>query len=216
MGNRREVKSRGTAWAASIAGFLAKKQIKPNVISVSSVLFALLASVAIYVAYGPVIRIPFLVLALCGIFLRLLCNLFDGMVAVEGGFKTPAGEVFNDVPDRIADPLILVAAGYAVQSLSGGVALGWLAGLGALFTAYVRWLGGACGVPQDFGGPMAKQHRMAVMIVVLLLSIVFHQKLVVAQWIMWSGLLIIVIGCLVTVIRRTRRLVRELNANEVD
>lgn len=111
MGNRREVKSRGTAWAASIAGFLAKKQIKPNVISVSSVLFALLASVAIYVAYGPVIRIPFLVLALCGIFLRLLCNLFDGMVAVEGGFKTPAGEVFNDVPDRIADPLILVAAG---------------------------------------------------------------------------------------------------------
>ena len=182
-----------------------------------SVLFALLAAVAIFFAYhGATIRILFLVLALCGILLRLLCNLFDGMVAVEGGFKTAAGEVFNDVPDRIADPLILVAAGYAVQALPGGVALGWLAGLGALFTAYVRWLGGAIGVPQDFGGPMAKQHRMAVMIAVLLLSFFFSRQPHVAQKIMWSGLLIIVLGCVVTVMRRIGTLVRKLNANELD
>lgn len=37
---------------------------------------------------------------------RLLCNLFDGMVAVEGGKSTPSGELFNDIPDRVADPLI--------------------------------------------------------------------------------------------------------------
>jgi len=41
-----------------------------------------------------------------------VCNLLDGMVAIEGGLKTPAGELFNDVPDRISDPLILVGAGY--------------------------------------------------------------------------------------------------------
>ena len=46
---------------------------------------------------------------------RLLCNLFDGMVAVEGGLGTPSGILFNDFPDRIADPLILICAGYAAQ-----------------------------------------------------------------------------------------------------
>ncbi len=34
----------------------------------------------------------------------LLANLFDGMVAVEGGLGTPSGILFNDFPDRIADP----------------------------------------------------------------------------------------------------------------
>ena len=29
-------------------------------------------------------------------------------------------------------------------------------------TAYVRAVGKAAGAPSDFGGPMAKQHRMAV------------------------------------------------------
>ena len=32
------------------------------------------------------------------------------MVAVEGGKSTPSGELFNDIPDRVVDPLILVAA----------------------------------------------------------------------------------------------------------
>ena len=56
---------------------------------------------------------------------RLLCNLFDGMVAVEGGKKTNSGELFNDIPDRIADPLILVSAGYAVHMVAYGAELGW-------------------------------------------------------------------------------------------
>ena len=39
--------------------------------------------------------------------LRRLCNLFDGMVAVEGGFKTKSGELYNDLPDRFSGALIL-------------------------------------------------------------------------------------------------------------
>src|SRR5438105_2817615 len=35
--------------------------------------------------------------------LRLLCNLLDGMVAIEGGFRSRSGEVFNELPDRVSD-----------------------------------------------------------------------------------------------------------------
>ena len=41
-----------------------------------------------------------LVLAALGIQLRLLCNMLDGMVAVEHGRATPVGALYNDVPDR--------------------------------------------------------------------------------------------------------------------
>src|SRR3546814_7009978 len=47
------------------------------------------------------------------IVLRLLCNLFDGLVAVEHARKTPTGVLYNEVPDRVADSLFLVALGYA-------------------------------------------------------------------------------------------------------
>ena len=49
--------------------------------------------------------------------------------------------------------------GYAI----GPPWLGWFGALAAALTAYVRVFGGSIGLPQDFRGPMAKQHRMAVM-----------------------------------------------------
>lgn len=98
--------------------------------------------------------------------LRLLCNLFDGMVAVEGGLKTPAGDLFNELPDRFSDSVLLIALGYA----AGWPAWGWLAALLAAGTAYIRVSGGSLGLPQSFRGPMAKQHRMAVLTAACLLG----------------------------------------------
>jgi len=70
------------------------------------------------------------------------------MVAIEGGKSTATGALFNEIPDRIADPLLLVPLGYA----AGYPWLGWLMALLAVLTAYVRVLGGGLGQPQDFGG----------------------------------------------------------------
>jgi phosphatidylglycerophosphate synthase len=67
----------------------------------------------------PIFDMPLLLVAVVGVQLRLLCNLFDGMVAVEGGKKSKSGEVFNDMPDRIADPILLVCAGYAGVARGG-------------------------------------------------------------------------------------------------
>ena len=123
---RREVKSRDTVWARRIAEWLAARGVRPNWISVGSVFFAL--GGAVCVAVAPRLRLPwksvFYLLAIVGIQGRLLCNLFDGMVAIEGGRKTRSGELFNDFPDRLSDTMLLVGAGAAIGG-TGGVALGF-------------------------------------------------------------------------------------------
>jgi len=201
---RRPLKVRQTGIAVKLAAWLAAKDINPNQISVASMFFALLCA-------GCLLMLPrvsgiglwiFPLAAALFIQCRLLCNLFDGMVAVEGGKSTPAGELFNDLPDRIADPLILVCAGYAATGIVFMPIMGWLAGLLAIMTAYVRLLAVSAGAPMLFQGPMAKQQRMAVMTVACVLWPFAHLM----QWhsyLMLAALSIIVILSAYTVYRRT-------------
>lgn len=208
---RRDIKARGASWAKTIAGRLVKTGITPNQISILSVVFAALGGglmVGSYY-YDGLSRALTLVGAAVCVQLRLLCNLFDGMVAVEGGKKTASGEVFNDLPDRIADPIIIISAGYAVKNLPWVVELAWLAGILSVLTAYVRVLGGACGIKQDFVGPMAKQHRMAILTIALVLSAIFVQWFY-QGWILYAALAMIVVGCFVTLTIRSYRIVVNL------
>ncbi|MCX7513980.1 CDP-alcohol phosphatidyltransferase family protein [Frateuria hangzhouensis] len=159
--NRRPIAVRGSGWAQRIAAALARSRLTPNQISVLSVLFALAGAGALLALPGAAGAL----LCALAIVLRLLCNLFDGMVAVEGGKGTATGALYNELPDRLADSLFLVALGYAVAVPW----LGWLAALLAAFTAYIRALGGALGQAQDFRGPMAKPHRMWLLGIALVL-----------------------------------------------
>ena len=92
---------------------------------------------------------------------RLLCNLFDGMVAIEGGKKSANGDLYNDMPDRFADALFIIPVGYVAGGF--GIELGWMAALLAVMTAYFRWIGAYKTHQHFFNGPMAKQHRMALL-----------------------------------------------------
>jgi phosphatidylglycerophosphate synthase len=140
--------------------------------------------------------------------LRLLCNLFDGMVAVEGGKGAADGPFWNEFPDRIADILILVGAGVSI----GLPGLGWAAASFAVLTAYVRELGRATGQPSDFSGPMAKQHRMATITAAALLSM-FEPLWNGHNEILLAALSLIAIGAAFTALRRGRTLVRRLSNN---
>lgn len=143
--------------------------------------------------------------------LRLLCNLFDGMVAVEGGFKTKSGELYNELPDRFSDAVIMVGAGYAVPSSEWLRGLGWLAALLSITTAYVRALGASAGASQHFIGPMAKPQRMALLTVVsVAMSILICAGRPVN--LVHPALAVISAGCMVTIARRTRRIARELES----
>src|SRR5262249_59109954 len=92
---------------------------------------------------------------------------------------------------------ILVGAGAAVRDLPGGLALGCAAAIAALFTAYLRVLGGSLGVTQPFTGPMAKQHRMFVLTVAALCGAA-EAALGLPLRAMLAGLAVIVIGAIAT------------------
>lgn len=157
---RRPLKSRSTAWAGYFSRAMLRIGLRPNTVSLLSLVCAAVGGGSAWQASQPGASPWFWLVAATGIQLRLFCNLMDGMLAVEGGLKSPTGELFNEIPDRLADALILVPLGYAGQS-ELSAALGWSAACGAMFTAYVRALGMTLRRQQDFCGPMAKPHRMA-------------------------------------------------------
>lgn len=210
---RRVLATRKAGWAVALARWLGRVGVRPNAVSMAGVAFALVAGAAFYFApdFDPGVRAALLLGAAACIQLRLLCNLLDGMLAVEGGLKGRAGEIYNDLPDRVADVLILVGAGYAATDLAYGVTLGWAAAVLAVFTAYVRLLGGSLGVTQHFIGPMAKQHRMFTLTVAALAGAV-ETLLDVPPRAIRIGLAVIVAGSIVTIVRRTIRIVREAEA----
>ncbi|WP_286138768.1 MULTISPECIES: CDP-alcohol phosphatidyltransferase family protein [unclassified Shigella] len=117
--NRRPIKARQTSWATKCSRYLQRKGATPNGISVFSVIFALLAGLslfcALYYASG-LLRSMSLIFGAIMIQGRLICNLLDGMVAVEGGMKSPVGAVYNELPDRIADTFIILGVGYGLSS----------------------------------------------------------------------------------------------------
>jgi len=204
---RRPIAARNTDWARSVAAWLARRRVAPNTISVLSLVFSAMAGFCALVSEAY----PwFLLGTAAGIQLRLLCNLFDGMVAVEGGLKSKTGDVYNDLPDRFADLLILVPLGYATLAPWGGE-LGWAAGAMAVFTAYVRLLGGALGLKQDYIGPMAKQQRMATATIASLGAIAesyWHMP----RYILIAALVLITLGSLGAVLRRSSRILQQLAA----
>jgi phosphatidylglycerophosphate synthase len=210
---RRPLKSRNTGWARSLAAALARTPIQPNWISAMSVGFAAASGCCLWFsgAASGAGRTILLVSAAVFIQLRLLCNLMDGMVAVEGGKRSRTGDVFNELPDRFADLLILAPAGYACGHWPFGQELGWLAGTLALLTAYVRVLGASLGTGQDFSGPLAKQQRMAILTIACLVSIA-EPHWIPLGLILYGSLIVLALGTAVTVVRRILRLLETMQA----
>ena len=135
------------------------------------------------------------------------------MVAIEGGLGSAAGELFNDFPDRISDVLILAPAGYSIGSVSWGSELGWVAAILAVLSAYARVLGASLGLGQDFSGPMAKPHRMAVLTAACLAAAI-EAMASGGDMTFRVALSLIAAGSLVTIVRRTMRIVRQLQSRE--
>jgi phosphatidylglycerophosphate synthase len=207
-GERRPIAARDWPIFQRLARALAARRVTPNAISVSSMVAGCAAGLALAAtahASGWVGRLAWLAAALF-VQLRLLANMLDGMVAVEGGMASPVGPLYNEVPDRVSDAAVFIGAGYAQ---GGDVTLGYLAACVALFVAYVRAQGKAAGAPNDFCGPMAKQQRMFVVTAVAL-----YCGLAPADWqpqgdagrgVLAVGLLLVIVLGLATALRRLRR-----------
>jgi phosphatidylglycerophosphate synthase len=196
---RRPLKSRSTAWARLLSSALVARKVSPNAVSVFGV-FVAIGGAAAMLAAGRWLPVwAGLLLGVVGVQIRLLCNLMDGLVAVEGGLKSKAGDLFNEAPDRIEDTVLLVAAGYAC----GHGDLGWACATLAICTAYLRAFGASLGFGQDYRGPGAKPHRMAALTLGLLGASVSAPVLHISLW-------AIVVLTSITALRRTVRIYQRL------
>ena len=215
---RRPLASRQLPVAGRCATWLAARNVSPNSISLAGVGFSILACLCCagtaWVG-GSTARILF-VLAAILIQARLLANLFDGMVAVESGKASPQGEIFNEVPDRVSDPLIFVGTGFAA---GGSPSLGFLCAILSVFVAYLRVFGNSLGTRNLFLGPMAKPQRMATLTIACVYS-----ALAPYGWFGGPGsndstgavslaLALIVLGTIVTAVRRLGRIAAQVRGS---
>lgn len=223
--DRREIPQRSSRWAAKSADLLAAAKLTPNQISVGSVLFAAAGAVALICsAYADdaVSRAVLLAAAAACIPLRLLLNMLDGMLAVEKGMSSPVGDIYNELPDRISDVLFLGAAGTATAGLvtagrvDVGLILGFLAAVLAVLTAYIRCLGASLGTGNFFDGPLAKPHRMWLLMIGVLVGIAEPWLPWPEGWALFCTLALISLGSLLTCARRLRRVSAALRARSKD
>ncbi len=205
---RRPLKSRSSGWAQVLSRALVRSGVTANMISVFSVVFSLGAGAVLISVGSDALPPSWLVGAAVLIQLRLVCNLMDGMVAIEGGKKSATGDLFNEVPDRIADVTILASMGWCAVLQPWGMHLGWLAAALAVMTAYVRMQGASLTGKHDFRGPMAKPHRMALATAACVIAAFFPSF---ADWFFWA-LAVMALGEIITVWRRLRGIALILNA----
>jgi len=161
--DRRPIAAREFRISGVVTNTLAGWGLSPNAISVWSMVFGTAAGLSFWGTSFETAAVRILWFsAAFFILMRLLANMFDGMVAVKTGTTSPVGELYNEVPDRISDSLIIIGAGYA---LGGWEVMSFLAALAAMLTAYVRAVGKGAGAKQEFCGPLAKQQRMFLLII---------------------------------------------------
>jgi phosphatidylglycerophosphate synthase len=210
--DRRPIATRNRKWAQTATIWLASRNVSPNAISIAGMCACIVAGIALGVTSITDYRILWLIAAL-GAQLRLTANMLDGMVAIASSRTSKTGELYNEVPDRISDAAVFIGAGFA---WGGNVALGYIATILAIFTAYVRAAGKIAGAPNEFCGPMAKQHRMLVVTLICVYAAIMPRSWQMIAFndlrigLMTLGLIVIVVGCVITIIRRVARIAHAL------
>ena len=210
--DRRPIATRNRKWAQAATAWLAARRVSPNAISIAGMCACIIGGIALGLTSISDYRILWLIGA-AGAQLRLTGNMLDGMVALASGRASKLGELYNEIPDRISDAAVFIGAGFA---WGGNIVLGYIATILAIFTAYVRAAGKIAGAPNEFGGPMAKQHRMLVITLICLYSAVTPRSWQIISFadseigLMTLGLVVIIVGCVITVFRRVSRIAHAL------
>lgn len=194
--SRRPLKSRGIPIFQRLAALLSRAGVPADAVSAAGLGFGLASGVVLASTshVGGLVQTILWLVAAALVQLRLLSNMLDGMVAVEGGRKSKFGPLWNEIPDRVSDSATLVGLGYA----AGGVPeLGWAAALLAMLTAYIRAMGALSGAGEAFLGWFSKPRRMFFVTVACLASAAGF-----AGWAVPSALWLIVLGSAITCVQR--------------
>lgn len=193
-------------WAVRIC---LRFHIHPDAISYASIVAAAVAGACFWLSSR---NIWLLLIGPAFCYLRLWCNMLDGMVALASGKASWRGEILNDLPDRISDVLIFVGVAHSGWN---AVISGYWAAIAALLTAYVGLFGQAVGVQREFSGLMSKPWRMVTLHIGAWTTVglilrhtcdVRWKNLTVLDW----TCLLVAIGCIQTMWVRLSRIMRAL------
>jgi phosphatidylglycerophosphate synthase len=184
--------------------------IHPDAISYLSVVASCVAAVCFWQSGN----LPFLLIAAPAFcYFRLWCNMLDGMVAIASGKASWRGEILNDLPDRISDVVIFAGVAHSGWAIP---VLGYWAAVLALLTAYVGMLGQAVGVHREFSGLMAKPWRMVALHLgawsAFACDALLHQRLFGALTMLDWACVVVLVGCVQTIVVRLSRIMAALRA----
>jgi phosphatidylglycerophosphate synthase len=183
--------------------------IHPDTISYLSIVAAFFAGLCFWQSG----KHPWMLLlgpAFC--YLRLWFNMLDGMVALASGKASWRGEILNDLPDRISDIIIFVSVAHS------GLCIPFIAYWAAIFavlTAYVGMFGQAVGVHREFSGLMSKPWRMVTLHIGAWVTLAFiwrngaEVRLFGLRILDWTSL-VVILGCVQTIIIRLKRIMAAL------
>src|SRR5256885_13067855 len=105
--DRRPIAARSHRWSQAAAGWLAARGASPNAISVGGMVCGIVAGFSLAATrWNPPASPRERLLWLAGavlVQLRLLANMFDGMVAVATGKASRVGGLDNQAADRVFD-----------------------------------------------------------------------------------------------------------------
>ncbi|MGE3273426.1 MAG: CDP-alcohol phosphatidyltransferase family protein [Chloroflexota bacterium] len=192
------------AFQRSLGGierWLVARRVHPDWLTGAALVLSILGGVCLYAAPGrlwPLALVPLIAVV------RTALNALDGLVARSTGLARPWGEVFNELSDRLADVAML--GGLAIAAPSN-LLLGAGAIIMMLLSSYLAILSKAAGGRRQYMGPMGKADRMVLLAVGTPFGFVLP-----LVWV-YNGLLtIVLVGCLLTLIRRAQATYADLQA----
>ena len=179
---------------------LVRRRVTPDQVTAAGLAAAIAGGVVIWLGDGaPLVWLAVPVLA----FVRIAANALDGLVAQRAGLARPAGELFNETADRLADAAFLLP----VATVDGVPAwLPFAAVAAAELAAFVGVTARAAGGTRRYDGPMGKPDRMAVVAVAAVVAAFLAEPD--RAW--EVALALVAAGALVTAVNRYRKAYPEL------
>lgn len=181
---------------------LVRRRVTPDQVTAAGLVAAALGGVAVWAGDGrALVWLAVPVLA----FLRIMANALDGLVAQRANLARPAGELFNETSDRLADAAFLLPLA-TVEGVP--VWLPFAAVAAAELAAFVGVTARAAGGTRRYDGPMGKPDRMAVVGVAAVVAAFLERPE--RAW--TTGLAVAAAGALLTAVNRYRKAHRELES----
>lgn len=181
-----------------ITTYLVNKKINPNILSVLSLLSAIISALFFIK--------DVLSLAILAIVLNAVLDALDGEVAREQNLEGEKGDFIDHVIDRYSDVFILVGITFSPYSPTW---LGVLVISGVLLTSYLGTQAQAVGVGRMYSGIMGRADRLVLLIISTTATMFYSQKIF-GFFILGWGFSLLAILSYITLIQRFKYIWKKL------